>query len=50
MYKVFGIIGDPVSHSLSPVMHNAALRELGIKAVYGAFEVKKENLKEAIKA
>ncbi|MGC9109444.1 MAG: shikimate dehydrogenase [Caldimicrobium sp.] len=48
MYRVFGIIGDPVSHSLSPVMHNAALRELGIRAVYGAFQVKREHLKEAI--
>ena len=48
MYKVFGIIGDPVSHSLSPAMHNAALRELGIKGVYGAFQVKRESLKEAI--
>lgn len=48
MYKVFGIIGDPVSHSLSPVMHNAAFRELGIKAVYGAFLVKSENLAQAV--
>ncbi|MEZ0344388.1 MAG: shikimate dehydrogenase [Caldimicrobium sp.] len=48
MYKVFGIIGDPVSHSLSPAMHNAALRELSLKAVYGAFQVKREFLKEAI--
>ncbi len=48
MYKVFGIIGDPVSHSLSPVMHNSAFRELGLKAVYGAFQVKKENLKSAV--
>ncbi len=48
MYKVFGIIGDPVSHSLSPVMHNAALRELKIKAVYGAFQVKKVQLNSAV--
>lgn len=48
MYKVFGIIGDPVSHSLSPIMHNTAFRELGLKAVYGAFQVKKENLKSAV--
>ncbi len=48
MYKTFGIIGDPISHSLSPSMHNTAFRELKIKAVYGAFEVKRENLKEAV--
>ena len=46
--KVFGVIGYPVSHSLSPVMHNAALRHLGISAVYGAFEVRPEELEAAI--
>ncbi len=48
MYKVYGIVGDPVSHSLSPVMHNTAFGLLGIKAVYGAFPVKKEVLPLAI--
>ncbi len=37
--KIFGILGRPVSHSLSPVMHNAAFRYLGINAVYVAFPV-----------
>jgi len=49
MYKVYGIIGYPVSHSLSPVMHNLAFRELGLKAVYGAFPVKPEDLSQAIR-
>jgi len=49
MYKVYGIIGYPVSHSLSPVMHNLAFRELGVKAVYGAFPVKPEDLSQAIR-
>jgi len=49
MYKVYGIIGYPVSHSLSPVMHNLAFRELGLKAVYGAFPVKPEELSQAIR-
>lgn len=32
--RVFAILGNPVAHSLSPVMHNAAFRALGIPAVY----------------
>jgi shikimate dehydrogenase len=37
--KIFGILGRPVAHSLSPVMHNAAFRHLGVNAVYAAFPV-----------
>ncbi|MGB8993485.1 MAG: shikimate dehydrogenase [Desulfobaccales bacterium] len=37
--RVFGILGRPVSHSLSPAMHNAAFRHLGVNAVYVAFPV-----------
>jgi len=36
---VYGILGQPVAHSLSPAMHNAAFRELGLNAVYVAFPV-----------
>jgi shikimate dehydrogenase len=32
--RVFAILGDPVSHSLSPTMQNAAFRALGLDAVY----------------
>jgi len=32
--KVYGVLGQPVRHSLSPVMHNAAFAALGIDAVY----------------
>ena len=32
--RVFAILGNPVAHSLSPVMHNAAFRALGIEAAY----------------
>ena len=32
--QLFGIIGDPVEHSLSPVMHNAAFAHLGVNGVY----------------
>lgn len=32
--KVYGVIGDPIAHSKSPLIHNAAFRKLGIDAVY----------------
>ena len=40
--RVCGIIGDPIEHSLSPVMHNAAFEELNLNFVYVAFRVRKE--------
>ena len=47
--KIFGIFGDPIEHSLSPVMQNEALRALGIDASYHAFRVPKAGLKDAIR-
>jgi shikimate dehydrogenase len=38
--ELFGIIGFPLGHSMSPVMHNAAFTERGIDAVYLPFETK----------
>jgi len=46
--KVFAVIGDPVEHSLSPTMHNAAFSQLGINAVYVALHVTPANLAAAI--
>lgn len=37
--RVAAVIGDPVRHSLSPTMHNAAFEALGLDWVYVAFEV-----------
>lgn len=37
--EFFCIFGNPVAHSLSPVMHNAAFREIGLNALYLAFQV-----------
>ena len=39
MTRVFGVMGFPISHSLSPVMHNAAFQVLGLDAIYAPFEV-----------
>jgi len=44
--QLYGIIGNPVWHSLSPIIHNGAFRRMGLNAVYLAFEVK--NLKETM--
>ncbi len=46
--RVCGLIGYPVRHSLSPVMHNAAFKELNLPFIYVVFEVKKDELKDAI--
>jgi len=45
---VCGLIGDPVEHTMSPVMHNAAFEKLAIDYIYLPFQVKKEELAEAI--
>ena len=47
---LYGIIGNPVKHSASPYMQTQAFHALGINAIYVPFEVKKENIKDAIKA
>src|SRR5205814_3279241 len=31
---IYGVVGNPIAHSLSPVMHNAGFRALGLNAVY----------------
>ncbi len=46
--KLLGVIGDPVEHSFSPIMHNAAIASLGLDYVYLPLPVKKENLQNAI--
>ena len=46
--EVYGVIGYPIKHSLSPLFQNALLRWAGVNGVYLAFEVKPEELKQAI--
>ena len=44
--SVYGVLGNPVAHSMSPLMHNAAFTLLGMDAIYLPFEV--ENLQGAV--
>lgn len=46
--KIYALIGDPVEHSVSPLMHNRCFKELKLNCVYVAFRVRKEFLKEAM--
>ena len=39
MLKTFAVIGDPIDHSLSPTIHNAAYRELGLECTYIAYKI-----------
>ena len=42
--RIYGVVADPVAHSLSPVVHNAALEAAGIDAVYLPFRVPAEQI------
>jgi len=48
--RVFGVLGDPVAHSLSPLVHNLAFRHLGINAVYVPFRVPRPEFADSLKA
>ena len=49
MNQLFGVIGDPIAHSMSPDMHNDSFQHLGIQATYLPFAVRSENLQDAVK-
>ena len=46
--ELLGVIGQPIHHSLSPVMHNADIAELGLNWRYLAFPVAPDRLEQAI--
>lgn len=47
--KLYGLIGHPVEHSLSPLIHNYAFNSLNLNCVYTVFDVLPEKLEEAVK-
>ena len=48
--KVYGIVGDPVGHSLSPIMQNGWIADHGLDAVYVALPLKSDDPVAAIRA
>ena len=46
----FAVLGHPIGHTLSPVMHNAALQALGMDAIYLAFDVAPDRLLEILES
>ena len=46
--KTFCIIGDPIEHSLSPLMQNSAFKEMKLNSTYIAFRVTKDDLKDSV--
>jgi shikimate dehydrogenase len=49
MMKLYGVIGDPIAHSMSPEIHNDAFEKLGIEAVYHHLHVVPDDLEVAVK-
>ena len=43
-----GLLGSPVSHSISPMMHNESFRMVGLDLIYLCFDVKEEQLDTAV--
>lgn len=49
MTHIFGVIGNPISHSLSPLMHEAAYEKYKLDARYVPLQVEEENLGAAVR-
>lgn len=47
--QVFGVLGDPLAHSYSPLIHNSAFQHLGMNAVYVPFRVPKDKLQSTLR-
>lgn len=47
--QLTGLLGSPVKHSISPMMHNTGFQALGLDFVYLCFDVNEETLEDAVK-
>ena len=47
--KLTGLLGEPVSHSISPLMHNFSFQKLDLDYVYLCFQINEQTLEEAVK-
>ena len=48
--NLYGIVANPIKHSISPLMHNTSFKYLGINSIYMAFEIKKDCLESFIQS
>lgn len=48
MKRLYGVIGSPIAHSMSPLIHNDAFLQNGVDAHYHAFHVEPDELKQAV--
>ncbi|MDP6857943.1 MAG: shikimate dehydrogenase [Candidatus Nitrosopelagicus sp.] len=50
MLRTFAVIGDPIDHSLSPTIHNAAYRHLDLECTYIAYKIDENELESGIQS
>lgn len=50
MNKLYGLLGHRIGHSMSPLIQNDALHQLGLPGYYHPFDVREDQLKEAVAA
>lgn len=48
--KVFGVVGDPIAHSMSPLLHNLAFKAAGLDAVYIPLRIPQDTLAASLRA
>lgn len=46
--QLFGVIGDPIGHSLSPLLHNQAMRKIGFNGVYVPMRIAPDQLTQTL--